>query len=197
MIKVAITGNIASGKSQVEKILLSMGFKVADTDKINHFILLTDLSAIQEIKETFITDDILDEDDCISRAKLGKVVFSDNAKKAQLEAILHKRIIAKIQDFFNQNENQKVVFVSVPLLFEIHQEKMFDKIIFISADEDIRLQRLMKRNNYSEKYARARMASQFPEDEKIKKSDFVIYNNSDFINLRVHVSEVAKILLNL
>ena len=197
MIKVAITGNIASGKSQVEKILLSMGFKVADTDKINHFILLTDLSAIKEIKEAFVTDDILDEDDCISRIKLGKVVFSDDEKKAKLEAILHKRIIAKIQDFFNQNEQQKIVFVSIPLLFEIHQEKMFDKIIFISSYEDIRLKRLMKRNNYSEKYAKTRIASQFPEKEKIEKSDFVIYNNSDFITLRAHVNEVVKILVNL
>ena len=76
MLKVAITGNIASGKSEVEKMLLNMGFKVADTDKINHFILISDYSAILEIKNAFKDEDILDEGGSISREKLGKVVFS-------------------------------------------------------------------------------------------------------------------------
>ena len=196
MIKVALTGNIASGKSQVEKILLSMGYKVADTDKINHFILLTDRIAINEIKASFSDDDILDEDETISREKLGKIVFSEGEKKLKLEAILHKRIIAKVIDFFNENSSEKVVFVAIPLLFETHQEGLFDKIIFVSADEDVRLKRLMERNNYSKKYAKARIASQEPETEKILKSDYVIYNNADFISLRNNVNSVLNKLLS-
>jgi dephospho-CoA kinase len=196
MIKVAITGNIASGKSQVEKILLSLKYKVADTDKINHFILLTDMSAIKEIKETFSKEDILDEDGCISRAKLGKIVFSDDSKKLQLEDILHKRIIAKVQSFFNENANEKVVFVAIPLLFETHREKDFDKIIFVSADKDVRLKRLMARDNYSEKYARIRIDAQADEKEKIEKSDFVIYNNSDYINLRKQIRDILAQLID-
>lgn len=196
MIKVALTGNIASGKSQVEKILLSLGYKVADTDKINHFILLTDRVAINEIKTSFSDDDILDEEGTISREKLGKIVFSQNEKKLILEGILHKRITAKVIDFFNQNEKEKVVFVAVPLLFETHQEGLFDKIIFVSADEDVRLKRLMERNNYSKKYAQTRIASQLPETEKILKSDYVIYNNADFISLRNNVNSVLKKLMS-
>ena len=192
MIKVAITGNIASGKSQVEKILLSLGYKVADTDKINHFILLTDMSAINEIKNSFSDDDILDENGVISREKLGKIVFSKDEKKEILESILHKRITAKVIEFFNRNENEKMVFVAVPLLFETHNEYLFDKIIFVSADEDIRLKRLMERNNYSQKYAKVRIASQLPEIEKIKKAYYVIYNNSDFISLRNQVNDVVN-----
>ena len=196
MIKVGLTGNIASGKSQVEKILLSLGYKVADTDKINHYILLTDMSAIEEIKQAFIDDDILD-DGCISRQKLGRIVFSDKEKKQQLEAILHKRIMAKVQEFYNENKCEKVVFVAIPLLFETHQENMFDKIILVSADEDIRLKRLMERDNYSEKYAKVRIASQDSESSKISKSDFVIYNNSDFTGLRNQVAKIVSILENL
>ncbi len=195
MIKVAITGNIASGKSQIEKMLLSLNYKVADTDKINHFILLTDMSAIDEIKQVFASEDITDEDGCISRAKLGKVVFSDKNKMAMLEGILHSRIIAKVQDFFNQNSSEKLVFVAIPLLFETHREKDFDKIIFVSADEDIRLKRLMEREHYSEEYAKVRIKSQQSEKEKIKKSDFVIYNNSDFIHLRNQLRDVLAELL--
>ncbi len=196
MLKVAITGNIASGKSQVEKIILSSGFKIADTDKINHYILLTDRSAIKEIKEAFLYDDILEDNGSISRKKLGKIVFSNDEKKHKLENILHKRISAKVQEFFDENKDEKIVFVAVPLLFETHQEKTFDKIIFVSADEDVRLKRLMERDNYSKKYARIRIAAQQSETEKITKSDFVIYNNSDLTSLRKHVNEVLNSLLS-
>ncbi|MCD7779069.1 MAG: dephospho-CoA kinase, partial [Candidatus Gastranaerophilales bacterium] len=169
MIKAAITGNIASGKSQVEKILLSKGYKVADTDKINSFILMTDLSAIKEIKEAFDKDDILDDNNNISREKLGKIVFSVGWKKVKLEEILHKRINERVEKFFEENSSEKIVFVSVPLLFETKQQDKFDKIIFISADEDIRLKRLIERNNYSREYAKIRIKSQEREEEKIKK----------------------------
>lgn len=196
MLKVAITGNIASGKSQVERILLTMGFKVADTDKLNHFILASDYSAIQEIKNAFIEDDILDENNHISREKLGKVVFSSVDKKIKLEEILHKRIFQKVEEFFNENSSRDIVFVSIPLLFETNQQVNFDKIIFVSAEKDIRLKRLINRNNYTEEYALKRISSQEDEFDKIKKSDYTIYNNSDFISLKKQVIDVVNALKN-
>ena len=197
MLRVAITGNIASGKSQVEKILVDLGYKVADTDKINHSILSSDIDAINEIKSVFSDDDIVETDGTISRAKLGKVVFSDLNKKKQLENILHKRINEKVQEFFQKNSNEKLVFISIPLLFETNQQDDFDKIVFISADENLRLKRLIERNNYSIEYAKARISSQIPEDEKIKKSDFVIYNNSDFSSLNNQVTSVLNQIIPL
>ncbi len=192
MIKTAISGNIASGKSQVEKVLRSKGFKVIDTDKVNHFILASDISAIKEIKEAFKDDDVLDEQGFISREKLGKIIFSAGSKKLKLENILHKRIFAKVNEFFEENAKEDIVFVSVPLLFETGQESMFDKIIFISADEDVRLKRLMQRNNYSQSDAKVRILSQQSEEEKIKKSDYIIYNNSDFLSLNRQIAEILK-----
>lgn len=196
MIKVAIAGNIACGKSEVEKILIALGYKVIDTDKVNHSILNSDESAISEIKQVFSSDDILDNDGRISREKLGKVVFASEEKRKLLENILHIRIFNKVNDFFEENKNEKIVFVSIPLLFESKQEKTFDKIIFISADEKIRLERLMKRNNYSEEYAKVRIDSQEKEDEKIKKSDYVIYNNLDFNNLKKRVENCISQLIS-
>ena len=191
MIKVAIVGNIASGKSQVEKILLSLGYKVADTDKINHEILNTDIETINEIKNTFSNDDIL-ENNTISREKLGKIVFSSKEKKEKLERILHKRIYKKVEEFFNKNANEKVVFVSIPLLFETKQEKTFDKIIFISADKETRLKRLIERNNYTREYALTRINSQMDEEEKLKKSDYVIYNNSGLNEIETSIKDVLS-----
>ncbi len=190
MIKIAITGNIASGKSQVEKELMSLGYKVADTDKINHFILSSDIEVIKEIKEAFEEDDILDENGKISREKLGKIVFSVGWKKIKLEKILHARINERLETFYQENSQEHIVFVSIPLLFETNQENKFDKIIFISADEDIRLERLIKRNGYDRKYAKIRIASQDKEKNKIEKSDYVIYNNSDLTNLKKQIKDV-------
>lgn len=189
MIRVAIVGNIASGKSQVEKILLDLGYKVADTDKINHEILNTDIETINEIKTTFSNDDII-ENNSISREKLGKIVFSNKEKKEQLESILHKRIYDKVKEFFKENKNEKLVFVAIPLLFETKQEKTFDKIIFISADKETRLKRLIERNNYTKEYALTRINSQMDEKEKIKKSDYVIKNDSSIEELEKRIKNI-------
>lgn len=192
MIKIAITGNIASGKSQVEKILISMGYKVADTDKINHFILASDIKTINKIKDAFKDDDILEENGEISREKLGKIVFSVGWKKIKLEEILHKEINHKLEDFYTENNDKNIVFVSIPLLFETNQEDKFDKIIFVSSDEDVRLKRLIERNGYDLKYAKIRIASQQKEAEKLKKSDYIIYNNSDLISLQKQVISILN-----
>lgn len=196
MLKIAITGNIASGKSQVENILIDLNYKVADTDKINHDILKNDIETINEIKNAFFSDDITDKNNDISREKLGKIVFSDNSKKTLLEKILHKRINEKVNEFFEENKKEKILFVSIPLLFETNQQENFDKIIFISADEKLRLQRLIKRNNYSFDYAIKRIKSQESEEQKIKKSDFIVYNNSDLKNLNNQISDILKKLTN-
>ena len=196
MLKVAITGNIASGKSQVEKMLLSAGYKVIDSDKINHYILASDYKVIKEIKSVFSDDDILDEDGNISRRKLGDVVFYSDEKRKKLEQILHVKIFEKVTEFLKENSSEKFVFVSVPLLFETNMENNFDKIIFVSADEDIRLKRLMARNNFTKAKAKKRINSQQTENEKIKKSDFIIFNNSDFINLRKQVNNILEQLTN-
>lgn len=190
MIKVAIAGNIASGKSQAEKILSDMGYCVVDTDKINHALLSSDKNTISEIKNAFTS--IENDDGSISREKLGQIVFSDEKKKKLLEKILHKRIFEKLDEFFDENSDKAVVFVSIPLLFEVNKEKDFDKIIFISADKEIRLKRLIERNNYTEEYALKRINAQDNEAEKIRKSDFVIHNNSDLQTLKNQILNILE-----
>lgn len=195
MKKIAITGNIASGKSQVEKELISLGFKVVDTDKINHEILENDKITIQEIKNAFSDYDILDEQGKLLREKIGKIVFSNNEKKQILEGILHQKIYEKLEAFYENNKDEKLVFISIPLLFEAKQEDKFDKIVFISANEELRLKRLIERNNYDIEYAKKRIAAQEKEQIKIEKSDFVIYNNSDLSNLKNQIKEVLNQLI--
>ena len=117
MIKVAITGNIASGKSCVEEYLKQLGYKLVDADKINHEILNTDKTTIKKIIQIFDEYDITDENNSISREKLGKIVFDNKEKLKELESILHKEISNKINAFFEENKKEKIVFVSAALLF--------------------------------------------------------------------------------
>ena len=183
MKKIAITGNIASGKSEAEKIITSLGFKVFDTDKINHDFLENDINTKNELINLFDGFDILDENNNISRTKIGNIVFNDYNMKKKLENILHKKIFDKLYEIYEKNKNEKLIFVSIPLLYEIQAQNKFDKIIFVSANENIRLQRLIKRNNYTFEYAKKRIESQMSELEKINNADFIIENNSDKNNI--------------
>lgn len=197
MIKAAITGNIASGKSCVEELIIKAGYKVIDADKINHEILSKDIKTIKEIKAAFFGYDITDENGNISRRKLGSIVFDNPLKKKELEDILYKEISKKINLFIEENRKESVVFVSAAMLFESGFYKDFDKIIFISAPEEIRLNRLIKRNNYTIEYAKKRISAQEDEISKMKKSHFIIENNSDLHSLEIQTINVLKELSTL
>lgn len=188
MLRVAIAGNIASGKSCVESILASKGYSVYDTDVIAHYILATSY----KVREAFKNFDILNFKGEISREKLGKVVFSNSEMKKKLEDIIHPEVRNELNKIFDLSKADEIVFVSVPLLFEAHFEDMFDKSILVMTDDKIRLERLMKRNNLSEEDAQLRINSQMPQEEKVKKVDFVIKNNSSLENLKLEIDNLLN-----
>ena len=170
MLKIAITGNIASGKSEVEKII-AQKFPVFDADKIAHKFLGN-----------------------VDRRALGEKVFSDPVARKKLEDYIHPKVKDEILKIFCESQD-KYVFVSIPLLFETGFDKLFDKIIFVQCDDKLRLERLMKRNNFTKEQALKRMNAQMPQDEKINKSDFVLHNNSTKEELAEQVNELLKKIL--
>lgn len=174
MLKIAIVGNIASGKSVVEKFIQEKGFAVYDTDKIAHKILESN----NEIVKLFNTN---------NRKEISKIVFSNKEKLKELELIIHPLVKIEIEKIFKQD--LKIVFISVPQLFEAGFESMFDKILFITSDVNIRKERLMKRNNLTEIEALLRIQAQIKDEEKISKSDYVIENNSDLTSLKQNVEK--------
>ena len=179
MLKIAITGNIASGKSTVEKLIEDNGYKVYDTDKIAHKIL--EISA--EVKEAFGTT---------NRKEIAKIVFTNPEKLQLLESIIHPKVKEEILKIFNSNED--FIFISVPQLFETGFNKLFDKIIFVTADENIRKERLIKRNSLTPEEAQTRIDAQKDLNKK-ELSDFIIENNSNIEDLKKQVENILSILI--
>lgn len=187
MIKVAIAGNIASGKSLVQGFLELNGYKVLDTDIVGHDVL-----TYNEVKIAFKDYDVFDESGEISREKLGKLVFSNQDLKLKLEKISHPIIAQKILQFFEENKDEKFLFVAIPLVFEAKMEKLFDKILFIYADDEIRKKRLMEFRGYSDEYADVRMRCQISQDLKKSLADYVIFNNKGKKDLEFELLNFLK-----
>lgn len=188
MIKVAITGNIASGKSKVGEIISDLGYKVYDADKIAHEILYSS----NEVLEAFKDFDIL-ENGKISRVKLGNIVFNNKGMKQKLEDIIHPKIIEKLNEIFENNNQEKYVFIGIPLLFEADMQNLFDKSVLIYCDDTIRLKRLMKRNNLTKEQAQSRLDSQMSQDKKTHLVDYVIKNESTIEDL---IEQVKTYFIN-
>lgn len=180
MIKVGISGKIASGKSEVEKIIKKLGYSVFDLDTISHEIF----------NKEDIKTKIFAEFKTLDRKEIGNIVFSNPAKKTKLEKIIYPELEKEIFSIFNKHKNEEMIFISGALLFNSGFYKFFDKNIFVNAPDEIRLQRLIKRNNLDENSAKARLNLQDNKD----MADFIIENNSDFENLKKETIKIIELL---
>jgi dephospho-CoA kinase len=189
---IGITGGIASGKSSVSQFIKDeLGFTVIDADIASREVVEPDQDAYRKIVESFGSQILLD-DKTIDRAKLGMIIFNDDDKRSLLNSIVHpavrKRMIDQ-RDAAIQRE-EETVFMDIPLLFESKLTSMVDKTLLIYVDDHVQIDRLMRRNNYSEAEALARITSQMPLSEKKALADAVIDNNGNLQETKQQVKEV-------
>ena len=171
---IGITGSIACGKSLVSNYLQEKGYTIIDADKIGHMALEND-----EVKKQLVNKfgkSIL-KDNEVNRVTLGELVFENNENLKELNNIIHPQIRKNISEQIQVHKNEKLVFVDVPLLFEAKFDDLVEKIIVISLDEKIQLERLMNRNSLSKEEALQRIKSQIPVREKEKLGDYVVDNS--------------------
>lgn len=192
MLKVGITGNIAAGKSTVEKILKEKGYSVLDTDIVSHDLLENDSKIIKTVIKAFNDYKLVSFDGKISRTKLGKIVFSDKMRMRKLESIIHPVIREKICEYFDAHKDEDIVFVSVPLLYEAHMEDLFDRIILVFAEDQWRYKRLIKRDRLDEEYASKKINSQMSQVDKLILCDDCIENDGTVSDLRVRVAYILR-----
>lgn len=188
---VGITGSIATGKSIVTNYLKSLGYPIIDSDEIAHRQLENPV-IIREIVENFGEEVLIDNK--INRLKLGRIVFSDNEKRNLLNQIIHPHVINEIKTFYSLHHG--LIFVDIPLLFEVNLESLVDKTIVVYTSMETQLKRLMLRDDINEEYAKIKIASQFDIEEKKKKADFLINNEGDILNTYLQVEEILRRLKN-
>ncbi|GGN48999.1 dephospho-CoA kinase [Oceanobacillus indicireducens] len=176
---IGLTGSIATGKSTVAKMFRQLGIPVIDADILAREVVEPGEDAYKKVIETF-GEDILLDDKTLNRKRLGEIVFTDETKRKQLNGIVHpairKRMLEKRDHFIR--EGYQCVVLDIPLLFESKLQEFVDKILVVYADQEIQLQRLMARNEFSEEEAMQRIQSQMPVKKKASLADAVINNNS-------------------
>lgn len=174
MKKIGITGNIGSGKSYVCTMFENLGIPVFYSDDETKKLYL-----VPSVKTLIINrfgNEVYFEDGTLNRKLLSYHLFKNEEAMKFIESVLYPALNQHFDEWCEQQTTPYVLYESA-ILFEKNYEKFFDKIIFVSAAESIRLQRVMKRDDCSEENVRSRMRLQLNEETKISRADFVIYND--------------------
>ncbi len=177
-IVIGLTGNIATGKSVVRKMLEHLGAYGIDADALSHRAIAIGAPGYQKVIDTF-GKWVLAPDGQIDRSKLAKVVFSDPAALKQLEKIIHP-LVRQAEDLLIRRTNKSVVVVEAIKLIESGFDQLCDQVWVTVAGEDVQLRRLMTKRGLSREVALQRILAQPPQEEKIKRADVVIRNDKSF-----------------
>ena len=190
--RVGITGNIGSGKSLVCKIFNHLGINTFYSDEETKKLYL--LPEIRKQIVDYFKDEVYFHDGSLNRKLLSYHLFQNPKALQFIETILYPKLNETFDRWCKRQNSDFGLFESA-ILFEKKFESQFDKIIFVSAPEDVRLQRAMLRDNCNEENVRSRMRLQWDEETKIQKSDFIITNDGKQM-LFPQVVEIWKELQN-
>jgi dephospho-CoA kinase len=197
MLRLGLTGGIASGKTAVAAMLRELGFDVIDADSLAHQLIAPGQPAYDEVVREF-GPAILDPDKRINRAKLGAIVFDDRAKLARLNAILHPRVeIAAHQQFdeWSRNGTRAAAFIEAALLVEAGYHKNLDGLVVTWCRPEQQLERLLARG-LTEQQARQRITAQLPVEEKLRHATEKIDCSASLEETRRQVQALAAKLRN-
>ena len=188
---IGLTGGIGSGKSTVATYIASKGIPVYIADE--EAKKLMDSKVIIKKIQAIFEENVLTEEGNLDRKKIGSIVFNQPEKLAQLNAIVHPEVKKHFEKWVKKHKNQSFVVKEVAILFETGGNLACDKVIMITAPEEIRIERAMKRDNIDRESVLSRIKNQLPEEEKIKMSNFVVYN-TDLQNTFTQIDQILKIL---
>ncbi|HZP48754.1 MAG TPA: dephospho-CoA kinase [Vicinamibacterales bacterium] len=191
MLRVALTGGIATGKSYVLARFQRLGIPCLDSDALAHGVTSAGTEATAEIAARFGAD-VLAADGSVNRAKLGPIVFADPAARRELEAIVHPavyRAIAAGIRGFELIGGAPYVVVDVPLLFETGHAQEFDRVVVTACAPETQIARLIERG-LTPDAARQRLAAQWPTAEKTPRAHFVVTTDGTFEDTDAQVDRI-------
>lgn len=196
MLRVGLTGGIATGKSTVSDRLAEGGFRVIDADRVAHVLIRKGQPCFDPVVAAFGTR-ILNADGEIDRNSLGKVVFNDPARLQELNALVHPAVIRSILeqlDRLEQSHPLSKAVVDASLMIESGFHKQFKHLIVVSCDLDQQVERLMERNGLSRDQALQRIGLQWPLQAKLPLATVVIDNSGTLERTRRQVDRLLEAL---
>lgn len=189
---VGLTGQTGAGKTHVSSVFAEKGFSVINADNISRIVVQKGKPCLAELCE-FFGKEILNEDGTLNRSLLGQIVFTDKSKLELLNSIIYPYITAEILQTIRNlyDDGKRLILLDAPTLFESRADDFCELIISVVSKENLRLERIIKRDNISKEDALNRMNSQHDEEFFKENSDFIIKNNYDLDNLYDVSKEVA------
>lgn len=184
---VGLTGNIGCGKTTVGKMFVELGASLIDADTIGHLLLEEDEVKNRVVEE--FGESILDEKGSIIRKRLRKIVFRDRDALRQLNYILSPLIKKGIEKRI-ENSLPSLIILDAAILLEAGWDSLVDKVVVVTASPDIQLKRLKEAGDFTPEEIEGVMQAQFPQEEKIKRADFIIQNDNDFKELKSRVKDI-------
>jgi dephospho-CoA kinase len=193
MLRVALTGGIATGKSYVRGRIAGRGVATLDADAIVHSLLSPGSTVAAEIARRFGAQMLLD-DGRVDRRALGAVVFHDAAARRDLEAIVHPLVYDRIAQWASSQEQAgaRWILVDIPLLFETGRDREFDRVIVAACSPGEQVRRLMRRDGLSERDALARLAAQWPIADKVGRANAVVDTGGAFEDTDRQVDAICR-----
>ena len=193
MLVIGLTGSIGTGKSEVARLLESMGAVVINADQVGHEAYTPNTESWREVVEAF-GKDILQPTGEIDRRKLGTIVFSDPQQLAKLNGIMHPRMAGMVGERIEKLRTQgtEVVVVEAALLFEAKWDYLVDEVWTTDAPVETVIQRLQDRNGLQEEEVRKRIDSQMDREERLQRSHLILDNSGDVAQLEQTVNSLWK-----
>jgi dephospho-CoA kinase len=194
MLRVGLTGSIGVGKSFVTSVFEELGAHVLDADETAREVVMPGTPGLEAVVDAF-GEDILNPDGTLNRKQLGAVVFGDEAKRQQLNHILHPFIIARQDEILNEweaKDPQGIGIIDAALMIESGGYKRFDKLIVVHCRPEVQLERLMLRDKLSRDEAQRRIDSQMSQEEKQKFGDYLIDTSDGFESTRDQTKRIYE-----
>lgn len=189
---IGITGGIGGGKTTFSSILKQKGYLVYDTDA-EAKKLQNEHPTIKKQISDYFGDDVYN-DSGLDRKKLATLVFNNKAALTKLNKIVHPIVKIDFLDWCKKHQKERLLFVESAILYESRFDELVDFVLLVTADENERIKRVMKRDNISKEQVLSRMANQYSEKEKESKSDFIIHTD-DGVDLHEKTDKLLTKLL--